>query len=130
MRAELGYAAASGGTGVAAMGTEVTTSGGQQLPFAAVSRDGGDDVDRRTTLPVPESGPETGTTVTALAAAGGGFTADGDVRHGGPDVVIWMCRRGPGTDCPGWAMATPDVTGLARAKAEKAMTGLPPTAPR
>jgi hypothetical protein len=110
VRAELGYAAASGGT-VAAMGTEVTASG-QQLPFAAVSRDGGTTW-TETTLPVPRESADATTAVTALAAAGGGFTATGTYSAAGnQDVMIWMLSRGA-APATGWTMATPAVTGLA-----------------
>jgi hypothetical protein len=110
VQAELGYAAASGGT-VAAMGTEVTASG-QQLPFAAVSRDGGTTW-TETTLPVPRESADATTAVTALAAAGGGFTATGTYSAAGnQDVMIWMLSRGA-APATGWTMATPAVTGLA-----------------
>ena len=53
-------------------------------------------------LPVPDIGPGTGTTVTALTAAGGGFTAAGTyVTQAGPEVVIWTLPPGtPVTDGP------------------------------
>jgi hypothetical protein len=109
-RAELGFVAASGGT-VAAMGTEVTASG-QQLPFAAVSRDGGTTW-TETTLPVPHENGDATTAVTALTAAGGGFTATGTYNTAGnQDVVIWMLSRGA-APATGWTMATPAVAGLA-----------------
>ncbi len=110
VRAELSYEAASGAT-VAAMGTEVTPSG-QQLPFAAVSRDGGTTW-TETALPVPHADAAAATQVTALAAAGGGFTAMGTYGPAGnEDVVIWTLPRGaaPGTV---WTAATPASTGLA-----------------
>jgi hypothetical protein len=110
VRAELSYEAASGAT-VAATGTEVTASG-QQLPFAAVSRDGGTTW-AETALPVPRASTAAATEVTALAAAGGGFTATGTYgAPGNQDVVIWTLPRAaaPGTV---WTVAAPTSTGLA-----------------
>ncbi len=102
--AELQFAAANGNT-VAALGTEVTATG-QRIPFAAVSADGGV-VWAQTLLPVPDA------TVTALAAAGGGFTATGTYgAPGSEDVVVWTL--GP-TAAPRttWTAAMPDGMGLA-----------------
>jgi hypothetical protein len=106
VRAALTHVAASGNK-VAATGTEVTKAG-QQLPFAAVSADGGKTW-TETALPVPRGGA----TVTALAVAGGAFTVTGTFgTPGGQDVVVWMLARGaaPGTV---WGAATPAGTGLA-----------------
>jgi hypothetical protein len=118
-RAELGYVAANGGT-VAAAGTAVTAAG-RQLPFAAVSADGGTTW-TETVLPAP-SGKAPATAVTALAAAGGGFTATGTYGSpGNEDVVVWMLARGaaPGTT---WTAAAPEGTGLA-APGTQAITAL------
>jgi hypothetical protein len=109
VRAQLGSVAANGGT-VAALGTGFTASG-QQVPFAAVSANGGTTW-KETALPAPRDSAGT-TGVSALAAAGGGFTATGT--YGAPgdqDVVIWMLARGaaPATV---WTMATPSGLGLA-----------------
>jgi hypothetical protein len=116
--AALAYVAASAGR-VAAAGSEVTAAG-QQLPFAAVSADGGLTW-TETTLPAPRpivataaNTPNTGgRAVTALAAAGGGFTATGT--YGGPgneDVMLWTVPAGasPGTT---WTAAALSGTGLA-----------------
>jgi hypothetical protein len=109
VRAELSYVAADGGT-VAALGTGFTASG-QQLPFAAMSADGGTTWTERA-LPTPrDSGGATA--VTALAAAGGGFTATGTYgAPGNQDVVIWMLARGA-APATAWTMATPSGLGLA-----------------
>ncbi|HEX8006641.1 MAG TPA: hypothetical protein VF482_09475 [Trebonia sp.] len=110
-RAELRYVAASGDN-VAAAGTE-TTAAGQQVPFAAVSADGGATW-AETTLPRPANAAAASTlSVTALAAAGGGFTATGTLSTGGnADVVVWTLPRGavPTTT---WTAAAPTGTGLA-----------------
>ena len=110
VRAELRYVASDGNT-VAAAGAAVTAAG-RQLPFAAVSADGGRTW-TETALPVPAAGATGTTTVTALAAAGGGFTATGT--YGAPGsrhVVVWTLTRGaaPGTT---WTAATPAGLGLA-----------------
>ena len=122
-RAALDYVAANGGDVVAA-GTEFTATGAS-LPFAEVSADAG------TTwtvvrLPVPGTGPGTGTTVTALTAAAGGFTAAGTYITGaGPEVVIWTLSPGtPVTAGTGWTAMTPQGTGLAGPDAENAITAL------
>jgi hypothetical protein len=133
VRAALAYVAASAGR-VAAAGTEVTAAG-QRLPFAAVSADGGLTW-TETTLPAPHatatsaasatatsaasaadtsaaSAADTGgRAVTALAAAGGGFTATGT--YGGPgdeEVMLWTvsARAALGTT---WTAAAPEGTGL------------------
>jgi hypothetical protein len=113
--AQLDFVAANGTT-IAATGTEVTAAG-QRVPFAAVSANGG------TTwtlaeLPAPaaRSGTAANTTVTgvtALAAAGSGFTATGTYgTPGSQDVVIWTlaAHAAAGT---AWTAASPDGTGLA-----------------
>jgi hypothetical protein len=114
-QAVLSDVAASGST-VAAIGTAVTASG-QQLPFAAVSRDGGKTW-AETTLPVPRQSAGATTAVAALAATGGGFTATGTYSAAGnEDVVIWMLSAGA-APATGWTLATPAVTGLAGAGAQ------------
>lgn len=122
-RSALDYVAANG-TGVVAAGTEFTATGAS-LPFAEVSPDGG------TTwsvvqLPVPGTGPGTGTTVTALTAASGGFTATGTyVTAAGPEVVVWTLSPGtPVTDGAGWTAVTPQGEGLASTASENAITAL------
>jgi hypothetical protein len=109
-KAGLRYAAASGDE-VAAAGTE-TTAAGQQVPFAAVSADGGATW-AETTLPLPSNAAASTVSVTALAAAGGGFTATGTLGTGGnADVVVWTLPRGaaPATT---WTAAAPAGKGLA-----------------
>jgi hypothetical protein len=113
--AALAYVAASANR-VAAAGTEVTDAG-QRIPFAAVSADGGLTW-TETTLPAPRATAANaagtgGRSVTALTAAGGGFTATGI--YGGPgneDVMLWTVSAGaaPGTT---WTAAAPEGTGLA-----------------
>ena len=115
VRAALAYVAASANR-VAAAGTELTAAG-QRLPFAAVSADGGSTW-TETILPAHRAAAASaantgGRAVTALAAAGGGFTATGT--YGGPgdqDVMLWTMPAGaaPGTT---WTAAAPEGTGLA-----------------
>jgi hypothetical protein len=75
---------------------------------------------------VPDIGPGTGTTVTALTAAGGGFTAVGTyVTQAGPEVVIWTLSPGTSvTDGTAWTVVTPQGRGLASSTAENAITAL------
>ena len=122
-RAALEYVAADGDAVVAA-GTEFSATGASS-PFAEVSANAGTSW-TQVQLPVPDIGPGTGTTVTALTAAGGGFTAAGTyVTQAGPEVVIWTLPAGtPVTDGAAWAAATPEGTGLASTTAENAITGL------
>jgi hypothetical protein len=122
-RAALDYVAADGGAVVAA-GTEFSAAGASS-PFAEVSANAGTTW-TQVRLPVPDIGPGTGTTVTALTAAGGGFTAAGTyVTQAGPEVVIWtLPARTPVTDGAAWAAATPQGTGLASTTAENAITAL------
>jgi hypothetical protein len=124
-RAALDYVAANGGAVVAA-GTEFSATGASS-PFAEVSTDAGTTW-TQVQLPVPAIGPGTGTTVTALTAAGGGFTAAGTyVTQAGPEVVIWTLAAGtPVTDGAAWTAATPQGTGLASTTAENAITALAP----
>uniref|UniRef100_UPI002602A477 hypothetical protein n=1 Tax=Trebonia sp. TaxID=2767075 RepID=UPI002602A477 len=66
--------------------------------------------------------------VTALAAAGGGFTATGTFgAPGNEQVVVWTLARGaaPGTT---WTAATPAGTGLA-GPGTQAITALTDTGP-
>jgi hypothetical protein len=122
-RAALDYVTADGGAVVAA-GTEFSAAGASS-PFAEVSANAGTTW-TQVQLPVPDIGPGTGTTVTALTAAGGGFTAAGTyVTQAGPEVVIWTLPAGtPVTDGAAWAAATPQGTGLASTSAENAITAL------
>ena len=108
--AQLDFVAANGTT-VAATGIEVTAAG-QRVPFAAVSANGGTTwtLDE---LPAPPAARGTATGVTALAAAGSGFTATGTYgTPGSQDVVIWTlaARAAAGT---AWTAASPDGMGLA-----------------
>src|SRR5581483_1870563 len=77
-------------------------------------------------LPVPSTGLGTGTTVTALTAAGGGFTAVGTyVTQAGPQVLVWTLPPGAAfTDGGAWTAATPQGTGLASTAAENTITAL------
>jgi hypothetical protein len=122
-RAALDYVAASG-AGLVAAGTEFTATGASR-PFAEVSVDGGTTW-TQVQLPVPGIGPGTGTTVTALTAAGGGFTAAGTyVTAAGPEVVIWTVP--PGTSpaaAASWTAMTPQGTGLASSTAQNTVTAL------
>ncbi|MGH3246728.1 MAG: hypothetical protein ACRDOI_11030 [Trebonia sp.] len=122
-RAALDYVAANGSNVVAA-GTEFSATGASR-PFAEVSANAGTTW-TQVQLPVPDIGPGTGTTVTALTAAAGGFTAVGTyVTQAGPEVVVWTLPPGtPVTGGTGWAAVTPQGKGLASAGAENAITGL------
>ncbi|HEX6521600.1 MAG TPA: hypothetical protein VF070_16595 [Streptosporangiaceae bacterium] len=112
-RAVLLHVAAAGKTVVAA-GMEQTTSGGL-LPFAARSADGGVTWSE-TQLPVPSGVAQ----VTALAAAGGMFTATGTFGStpGHQDVVVWTSQDGLT-----WKASTPGGQGLA-GPGIQAITGL------
>jgi hypothetical protein len=103
VRAVLQHVAAVGRT-VAAIGTE-TTAAGAVTPFAAVSADGGATW-QESALPAPSGAA----TVTALTAAGSGFTATGTfgAAPGHQDVVIWTLAHGTS-----WTAATPAGRGLA-----------------
>jgi hypothetical protein len=122
-RAALDYVAANGSNVVAA-GTEFSATGASR-PFAEVSANAGTTW-TQVQLPVPDIGPGTGTTVTALTAAGGGFTAVGTyVTQAGPEVVVWTLPPGTQvTEGTGWAAVTPQGKGLAGAGAENAITAL------
>jgi hypothetical protein len=122
-RAALEYVAANG-AGIVAAGTEFTASGASR-PFAEVSADGGATWTLEQ-LPVPVIGPGTGTTVTALTAAGGGFTAAGTyVTRSGPEVVVWTLAPGtPVTKGAAWSAVTPEGVGLAGTGSQNALTAL------
>jgi hypothetical protein len=93
---------------VAAIGTQ-TTAAGQQVPFSAISANGGKSWSE-TTLPLPKAGAAT---VTALTAAGHGFTATGTYgQQGAQDVVVWLL---PGSSAPSasWTEVAPQGLGLA-----------------
>jgi hypothetical protein len=122
-RAALEYVAANGASLVAA-GTEFTASGASS-PFAEVSGDAGATW-TVAQLPVPATGQGTGTTVTALTAAAGGFTATGTyVTKAGSGVVVWTLPPGtPVTAGSGWSAVTPQGIGLASANTENAITAL------
>ncbi len=94
---------ASTGRAVAAVGTALTTTG-QQVPFAASSADGGASW-IESALPVPADL----TSVTALAAAGGAFTATGTYGStpGHQNVVVWTSPNGSA-----WRAAEPAGQGL------------------
>jgi hypothetical protein len=94
---------ASSGRTVVAVGTAVTTTG-QRLPFAASSANGGATW-TEAALPVPAGQAS----VTALAAAGGGFTTTGTFGStpGHQDVVVWTSANGSA-----WTAATPAGQGL------------------
>jgi hypothetical protein len=101
---------------VAAAGRTVVAVGlAGQLPFAARSADGGRTW-TETPLPVPAGTAQ----VTALAAAGGGFTATGTFgdKPGDHDVVVWTSASGTA-----WTAATPSGPGLADPGIQ-AITGL------
>jgi len=122
-RAGLEYVAANGASLVAA-GTEFTASGASS-PFAEVSADAGATWNV-VQLPVPAAGQGTGTTVTALTAAAGGFTATGTyVSSTGSAVVVWTLPPGtPVTAGRAWTAVTPQGPGLASANTENAITAL------
>jgi hypothetical protein len=105
---------ASSGRTVVAVGIAVTTAG-QRLPFAASSSDGGATW-TEAALPVPAGLAS----VTALAAAGGGFTATGTFGStpGHQDVVVWTSANGSA-----WTAATPTGQGLT-GPGIQAITGL------
>ncbi len=75
---------------------------------------------------MPAVGTGTGSTVTGLTAAGGGFTAVGTyVTQAGPEVVIWTLPPADKvTNGAGWATVTPQGTGLANTTSENAITAL------
>jgi hypothetical protein len=101
-RAVLQHVTSNGRT-VAAVGTAVTAAG-QQVPFAASSSNGGASW-TSSALPAP-AGPAS---VTALAAAGGSFTATGTYGStpGHQNVVVWTSPDGKA-----WRAAEPAGAGL------------------
>jgi hypothetical protein len=112
-RAVLLHVAAVGGTMVA-VGMSQTASGALS-PFAARSADGGATW-TESALPVPSGVAN----VTALAAAGGTFTATGTfgTSAGHQDVVVWTSSDGAT-----WTATTPSGKGLA-GPGIQAITGL------
>ncbi len=105
---------ASAGRVVVAVGTALTT-GGQAVPFAARSANGGASW-AESALPVPAGL----TSVTALVAAGGTFTATGSYgsTQGHQNVVVWTS-----TDGSAWRAAEPAGKGLT-GPGIQAITGL------
>jgi len=101
-RAVLEHVASTGRT-VAAVGTALMTTG-QHVPFAASSSNGGASW-IESALPLPASL----TSVTALAAGGGAFTATGTYGStpGHQDVVVWTSPNGSA-----WRAAEPTGQGL------------------
>ena len=101
-RAVLQHVASTGRT-VAAVGTAFTTTG-VAVPFAASSSDGGATW-IESALPLPAGL----TSVTALAAAGGAFTATGTYGStpGHQNVVVWTSPNGSA-----WRAAEPSGQGL------------------
>jgi hypothetical protein len=122
-RSALDYVAANGDA-VLAAGTRFSATGASR-PFAEASANGGATW-TEVRLPVPAAGPGTGTTVTGLTAAGGGFTAVGTyVTQAGPEVVIWTLPPGAAvTDGAAWAAVTPQGTGLASPTSENVLTAV------
>jgi hypothetical protein len=112
-RAVLQHVVSNGRT-VVAVGTALTT-GGQQLPFAASSADGGRTW-TESALPVPAGRAF----VTALTAAGHEFLATGTFGStpGHQDVVVWTSASGSA-----WKAATPGGKGLTGTGIQ-AITGL------
>jgi hypothetical protein len=105
--AALSSVAVNGDT-VAAVGTE-STANGQRLPYAAVSANGGMTWSEAS-LPLPKGGPGS---VTALTAAGGGFTATGtEGPSGAQDVVVWLFAKGTSPSGT-WTATAPTGAGLA-----------------
>jgi hypothetical protein len=104
---------AADGRVVVAAGTAQTAAG--HVPFAARSADGGRSW-TESALPVPAGTAQ----VSALAAAGGSFTATGTfgARPGEQDVVVWTSPDGMT-----WRAATPAGPGLA-SPGIQAITGL------
>ena len=112
-RAVLGRVASAGRV-VVAVGTAVTTDG-RSVPFAASSANGGASW-AESALPVPADL----TSVTALAAAGGSFTATGTYGStpGHQNVVVWTSADGSA-----WRAAEPAGQGLT-GPGIQAITGL------
>jgi len=116
---------ASAGRVVVAVGTAVTTTG-REVPFAASSANGGASWGE-SALPVPADL----TSVTALAAAGGSFTATGTYGStpGHQNVVVWTSADGSiwrATEPAGQGLTGPGIqaiTGLAVAGSTLAGVG-------
>jgi hypothetical protein len=111
--ASLGFVAANG-VAIAAAGTEVTATG-VQVPFAAISTDGGSTWSQ---APLAAPGRAQLLAVTALTAAGAGFVAAGTFgAPGSQDVVIWSHVPAEGGDAGTgtWTAASPDGYGLSGA---------------
>jgi hypothetical protein len=116
-RAALDYVAARGAVVVAA-GTAFSAAG-TGSPFAEVSTDSGA---TWTLMRLPEPGGGRAAAVTALTAAGAGFTAAGTYgTRAGSAVVLWTLPAAGGA---GWTTATPQGTGLAVRAAQNAITAL------
>jgi hypothetical protein len=112
--ASLSLVAANGAT-VAATGTEVTASG-QSVPFAEMSADGGTTW-QAAAVPSPVDATQGSVTITALTAAGTGFTATGTYGlAGNTDVVVWTCSPAAGGATAAatgtWTAETPQGAGL------------------
>jgi hypothetical protein len=104
-QAAVQYVAANGTT-VAAAGTAIDASGAP-FPFAAISADGGA---TWAESPLPAPGGAGSLAISALTAAGSGFTATGTFgAPGNQDVVIWT--HGPG-DGGAWMAVAPAGNGL------------------
>jgi hypothetical protein len=109
---------AANGAAVAATGTEATPSG-QRIPFAEMSADGGTTW-RVAALPVPEKATPGSVAVSALTAAGVGFTATGTYAlAGNTNVVVWTCSPASGGGSAAatgtWTAETPEGFGLSGA---------------
>ena len=116
-RAALDYVAAHGAVVVAA-GTAFSAAG-TGSPFAEVSMDSGATWSL-VSLPEPVGGRAGA--VTALTAAGAGFTAAGTYgTRTGSGVVIWTLLPAGGS---GWTAATPQGRGLAGQSPQNAITAL------
>jgi hypothetical protein len=111
--AELLHVTAAGGTVVAAGMSQ--SASGQARPFAERSTDGGL-MWTESALPVPQGAAN----VTAIAAAGGTFTATGTfgTTPGHQDVVVWTSSDGVT-----WMAATPGGQGMS-GPGIQAITGL------
>jgi hypothetical protein len=127
---------AAAGRNVVAVGTALTADG-RGAPFADVSADAGSTW-TLAALPSPaqaSAAPVAGSvTVTALTAAGGGFTATGTFGvPGGAAVVVWTLPAsalpasawaGAGAPAPAWTAVAPQGTGLAAPGTDNAITAL------
>ncbi|HTU71950.1 MAG TPA: hypothetical protein VMG38_00385 [Trebonia sp.] len=111
--ASLSLVAASGAA-VTAAGTEVTTSG-ERIPFAEMSANNGATW-QSVALPAPLKATAGSVTISALTAAGAGFTATGTFGlAGNTDVVVWTCSPAAGGNAAStgtWTAETPEGLGL------------------